>query len=242
MNRIKFASLLVATACLSACGGGGGGGSSGSMPLLPAVQAPAPAAQAPTPAPAQTDCTVALYGDSILHGAYNDAAGEQRLAEPPAAALKRLRPAYVVTDNTVSGQSARALSATFNNATRTSKYIVIESGVIDAWRNDPMVDTVKAMAEFARAEGRTVVITGFSHTLVAPKLGVTEAAVARRDTFNLEMHSMAAAMKFGFADFGAAAFDADSLMDRVHPSQAYSLRLVNQLVTELDKVAPGCML
>ena len=61
----------------------------------------------PTPS---ADCSVALHGDSILHGAYNGATGEHRLAEPPAAALKRFRPAFAVTDNTVSGQSARTLA------------------------------------------------------------------------------------------------------------------------------------
>jgi hypothetical protein len=243
MTQFKIASLLLA-ACLAACGGGGGGGGSASMPILPVTAVP-PASQAPSapaaPGPGNAkDCSVALYGDSILHGAYNDAAGERRLAEPPAAALKRLRPAYTVTDHTLSGQSARALSMTFNNATRTAKIVVIESGVIDAWRNDPPVETVKAMAEYARAEGRKVVITGFSRMLVSTRMGVTEAALDRRDEFNLAMKAMASAMGYGFADFGAAAFDDGSVVDQIHPGQTYSLRLVDQLVAALDRAAPGC--
>ncbi|WP_155946962.1 hypothetical protein, partial [Pseudacidovorax intermedius] len=53
----------------------------------------------------QPDCSVALWGDSILHGAHN---GAHRLAEPPAAILKRLRPLYGVEDNSVPGDSAYA--------------------------------------------------------------------------------------------------------------------------------------
>lgn len=235
MHHIKLAPLLIAS-CLAACGGGGGG--SPSMPLLPF--AAAPIEEAPAPTPAKPDCSVALYGDSILHGAYNDAVGEQRLAEPPAAALKRLRPAYAVFDYTLSGQSARALSATFNSLTRTAKVVVIESGVIDAWRNDPPIDTVKAMAEYARAEGRIVIITGFSHTLVSTRMGITAEGIARRDETNRAMRAMASAAGFGFADFGAAAFDAGSVADLIHPGQAYSLRLVEQLIAALDKAAPEC--
>ena len=85
-------------------------------------------------------CTVALYGDSILHGAYvaiKD--GKQipgRWERFPAAEIKALRPAYTIDDRTVSAQPLSVMSAQFTTD-GLARIVVLGSGIAEGWYGGP---------------------------------------------------------------------------------------------------------
>nr|AER23936.1 hypothetical protein var059 [Variovorax sp. HH01] len=194
----------------------------------------------------EPDCTVELNGDSVLNGAYTTPSHElMRLQEPPAATIKRLRPKYTIKDNTLNGQTSAALAQVFYNRQRTSRFIVIENGIIEAWRNESMVQNLRSMAVFARGEGRTPILTGLSrfalHVDPDPGYNMTQTMIDQRDAFDAQIKAMAAQEGIAFAEFGAAPFSgASDLLDTVHPTKAYSDRLVARLVLTLDALAPEC--
>lgn len=198
-------------------------------PLADAVRTSAAAAPAaPRPKP-EAVCSVELYGDSILHGGY---LGDRRLQEPPADALRRLRPRYRVVDRTVNGETASARSASFASEERVGRIVVIEHGLNDAMQGLPLESALRAMVAKARAEGRHVVLTGLSRTLTGAEVRAQGDAAVRR---------VARDMAVPFADWGSVPVRAAEMADILHPAQAYSGRLVEHLVKVLDTVAPECV-
>lgn len=173
-------------------------------------------------------CSVELYGDSILHGGY---LGDKRLQEPPAAALRRLRPRYKVVDRSVNGETASARSASFAGEERSGRIVVIEHGLNDAMQGLPLDGALRAMIVKARAEGRHVVLTGLSRTLTGAQVRAQGDAVVRR---------VARDMAVPFADWGSVPVQPTEMADILHPAQAYSARLVEYLARVLDTVAPEC--
>jgi hypothetical protein len=174
-------------------------------------------------------CSVELYGDSILHGGY---LGDQRLREPPAAALRRLRPRYRVVDRSVNGETASARSASFASEERSGRIVVIEHGLNDAMQGLPLDPSLRTMVASARAEGRHVVLTGLSRTLTGAQVRAQGDAVVRR---------VARELAVPFADWGSVPVQPTEMADILHPAQAYSGRLVEHLVRVLDAVAPECV-
>ena len=173
-------------------------------------------------------CSVELYGDSILHGG---SLGDMRLQEPPAAALRRLRPRYKVVDRSVNGETASARSASFAGEERSGRIVVIEHGLNDAMQGLPLDAALRAMIVKARAEGRHVVLTGLSRTLTGAQVRAQGDAVVRR---------VARDMAVPFADWGSVPVQPTEMADILHPAQAYSARLVEHLARVLDTVAPEC--
>jgi lysophospholipase L1-like esterase len=220
---VKALSLL-ALLCLAACGGGGGG--AGGASFAPVAAAPMPPTKQ---APAAPDCSVALYGDSIMAGYVMDGS---RLAEPPAAALKRLRPAYRIVDHSAAGETANARMATFVNDTPGTRLVVLEDGMNDATLQLAYEQPLRTMVQRAKALAATPIVTGLSHTRAG--------AVPLRDAYDQVARSVAADEGAVFADWGAVRFDAADMADDVHPAQAYSTRLVEQLAAALDRAAPEC--
>lgn len=176
-----------------------------------------------------TVCSVELYGDSILHGGY---LGDLRLQEPPAEALRRLRPRYRVIDRSVNGETASARSASFASEARSGRIVVIEHGLNDAMQGLPLEASLRAMVTKARAEGRHVVLTGLSRTLVGADVRLLGDATVRRVARDLAVP---------FADWGSVPVHPTEMADILHPAQAYSARLVEHLVRVLDTVAPECV-
>lgn len=177
----------------------------------------------------QPVCSVELYGDSILHGGY---LGDKRLREPPAAALRRLRPRYRVVDRSVNGETASARSASFAGEERSGRIVVIEHGLNDAMQGLPLDASLRTMVAHARAEGRHVVLTGLSRTLTGAQVRAQGDAVVRR---------VARELAVPFADWGSVPVHPTEMADILHPAQAYSSRLVEHLVRVLDSVAPECV-
>lgn len=199
--------------------------------LLAATSSPAPdtGRQEASAARPQGACSIELYGDSILHGGY---LGDRRLKEPPADALRRLRPRYRVVDRTVNGETASARSASFASEERSGRIVVIAHGLNDAMLGLPLETALRAMVARARAEGRHVVLTGLSRTLVGADV---------RDRGDATVRRVARDLAVPFADWGRVPVRPAEMADILHPDQAYSARLVEHLVRVLDAVAPECV-
>ncbi|VTU37137.1 SGNH/GDSL hydrolase family protein [Variovorax sp. PBL-E5] len=209
-----------ALATLTACGGGGGGSGA---PMLPTPVAGTPASSAPPPAP--RDCSIELYGDSILHGM---AVGLNRLQEPPAAALQRLRPAYTVIDHSVPGATATAIAAAFGNQQRTGRLIVLEPGVNDINAGLPVDAPYRNMIAITKGEGRIAIVTGLSRLENPPAAWAGYAETIR---------AIAAEQSVAYANWPEVE---GSTVDGTHPDQAFSTALVEQLALTLDRAAPDC--
>ncbi|WGT64773.1 SGNH/GDSL hydrolase family protein [Variovorax paradoxus] len=214
----------VAVACLCAGCGGGGGGSSGGV-ALPIVGIPsAPAA----PAAPTVDCTLQLEGDSIASGGLSLFT---TIAEVPAAGIKRMRPAYVVTDKSVIGNSAHARAPVFVNESIASRIVVIEFGVNDAGNSYPYEAAMRLLLDRTKALGKVVVITGLPPQRVP---------LVNADAYNAIAKALATEYGATFADWRSVVIDASDMSDDVHPLQKGSAQLVEQLVRALDQVAPEC--
>ena len=222
LSRIALA-ILPASALVGACGGSGGGGTAASPAALLARN-PAEAAL-----PGPRDCSVTLEGDSILHGAYGH---DQRLSEPPAAVLKRMRPAYTVIDNAVAGTAAIQREPSFAATPITTRFVVLEHGINDGQLGYPYEAPLRSMVAHVQAAGRTPVITGLTRQ---PQ------PVRGRDFYDGMARRIADETGALFADWGSVAFSPDELADMLHPGPIYSERLVARLVSLLDKAAPECM-
>lgn len=228
--------ICTAAVCglLVACGGGGGGGGGVAFPV----------AQAPVAAPAKPVCTVTLYGDSILHGTYSpDGVALERLSHYPAEEIRAQRPAYTVDDRTKPGQSLLALSYIFANDSRSSRFVVVENGVIDSWYGDAIGERLKGIVDYIKAEGRIPVITGYSRQVVrTDRFAWLDASqVANHDAWNAAAKYVADQTGAVFADWSSVRFDGEvDIADAVHPAEAYSMRLSAALISALDKASPEC--
>lgn len=234
----KLTLTVLAAVALAACGGGGGGTSGVPIGLgnagVPSDEHK-PDEAAITPSKTIEACTVELYGDSIMAG--------NGTPETPAMTLQRIRPGFkMVADHAVAGTMLSMLYPSFASGPRSARFVVIENGVIDAWRGvavASMQEMYRSMTEKLRAEGRVPVLTGFSRQ--SPGGMLSEEEMARRDPYDAYFKAYAANAGVAFADWGAVRFDGPvDLLDGVHPNKTYSDRLVAQLASTLDKLAPEC--
>ena len=158
--------------------------------------------------------------------------------------LQRGLPGWrVVADHSAPGTMLVTLGAGFAASERVARYVVIENGVIDAWRGVPLdwfLSRYGRMVEQIRSEGRVPVLTGFSRQTLGGVLRLE--AIARRDIYDAAIKRFASESNVAFADWGAVAFEgASDLTDFVHPRRSYSDRLVAQLAQTLGALAPDCV-
>jgi len=203
------------------------------LATLAGVAPPAFTALPSTQAP---DCSVVLYGDSILNGAYVDHDRFMRHPRNPAAELKARRPAWRIDDRTQPGQSLAKLAQGFRTDPRAARVVVIGSGIAEGWAGETVLHNLPWMVHTVRYEGRIPVLTGYARQL--PNAFMTPDKMAGRDLVDDEVDQLAEDMKVEFADIGEAGPVA--LSDDVHPTSEYSLRLTDRLVAALDRVAPEC--
>ena len=247
MKTTKMLAMLCSTlvlAFLSACGGGTLGDLNGTLKVELAA----------TQTPAKQTCTVDLFGDSILkgeHWVYNPKVFV-RLAEPPADTLRRLRPDYIIRDFNASGVSLQMLidgytppfeagslpRAPFAQFVRTGHVTVIENGVIDSWQNLPNFSAnLNTVISTVKAEGRKAVLTGFAKQAIktGEQAYITQDMLTRRDAYNSTAKSVAESTSVIFADMGLATFSgATDIVDDVHPTKAYSDRLMERVAAAID--------
>ncbi|OUM01880.1 SGNH/GDSL hydrolase family protein [Variovorax sp. JS1663] len=170
-----------------------------------------------------------LYGDSILHGVA-DAAGKSRLEEHPAEVIERLRPAYLVIDRTVPGDFVVYRSSQFHRERIGTRLVVIEHGMNDASQRFDYAEPLRKMVRRVKSLGKTPIVTGLSRS-----------AIGTRDAYDALARRIASEEGVVFANWGAVAMTSEDLMDGLHPRQAYSTRLAEQLVRALDQAAPECV-
>ncbi|WP_431107632.1 SGNH/GDSL hydrolase family protein [Variovorax paradoxus] len=218
------AAIFSAGACLVAGCGGGGGGSPGGV-ALPIFGAPS---TPDVPAAPKVDCTLQLEGDSIASGGLSLTT---TIAEVPAAGIKRMRPAYVVTDKSVVGNSAHARAPAFANQPIASRLVVIEFGVNDAGNSYPYEAAMRLLLDRTKALGKVVVITGLPPQRVP---------LVNADAYNAIAKALATEYGATFADWRSVVIDPADMSDDVHPLQKGSTQLVEQLVRALDRAAPEC--
>jgi len=244
---MKTVLTVLALSVLTACGGGGGGGgSSGGFPIMlpPVVAAPPvqPAPQEPAPKPPvnEKECTIVVYGDSIMRGQQINAT--TYATDPdhsPVVLMNRALPKMKFRDMSVPGRSLKDFMGVAYNEQRTEKYVVIEHGVIDSWYGLPIEQNYRDLITVLRAEGRTPIITGFSHQV--PGFGVSYTSLMNRVMWNAKVKEIAAELKVPFADLDTVEFNgADDVPDTVHPGVTYSKRLVDRIVNKIGEVAPHC--
>ncbi|MDM0104315.1 SGNH/GDSL hydrolase family protein [Variovorax sp. J22R24] len=234
MKSVPATLLAVSMALMSACGGKSAGttDAAGPVPTMPA----AIAATQPVPDNATADCSVVLYGDSILNGSYVKEELSTRHARHPAAELKARRPAWRIDDRTVPGQSLAKVAKGFRKDPRDARVVVIESGIAEGWSGGTVLTHLPWMIEAVRFEGKIPVLTGYSRQ--TPNAFMTPDRLAGRDRIDDEAKTLARDMDVEFADFGSAG--PVELIDEVHPTEDYSLRLTAKLIEALDRVAPEC--
>lgn len=206
-------------ALLAACGGGSSDPAPAPEPVTKRLPAPLETQRAP-------DCTVDLYGDSIMAGWYLKDMG----LETPGQMLKRMRPAYKVNERAVGGEQAVQRAPMFDGG--DSHFVVIEHGVNDAARGIDFAAALRSMVRQAKAEGRTVILTGLSqHTF--PLDWVTAA--------NELVRRVAAEEGATFADWLSVPHKgAGEMWDETHPGDVFTERLVVRLIEKLDQLAPEC--
>ncbi len=221
----KLIAIIFAAAVLTACGGGGGGGAASfpvGVPTTPVVTTPTPAVEAPV-------CTVALFGDSILHGGYNVSF---RLAIPPADNLKIQRSKYTVSDYSYNGGNAVQYLPEYLNKTVDSRIVVIEFGVNDAGNGLVYEYPMRQMLDRAKALNKIIIIPGIVKSAEP---------FARYNEYNNIAKNLASEYGATWAGWDEVTFNKDTdTMDGLHPTQEYSNRLVEALSSTLDKVAPEC--
>lgn len=230
MKQALKISALALAAMLAACGGGGGGGSSGgALPIIPVATPAAPVAPAAPAMPARAECTVQFEGDSILGGWYS---GTQRHSPTPAADVVRMRPAWSITDLSASGMSAGRRAPVFINESVAARVVVIEYGMNDANESADYETPLRTILQRVKALGKTAIITGLSHTKAGHPIP--------RDAYDAIARRVASEEGVIFADWDAVPATDDDMADQLHPNQAYSTRLAEQLVRALDIAAPEC--
>ncbi|MFH0134835.1 GDSL-type esterase/lipase family protein [Variovorax sp. VaC1] len=215
------------------------------MGMLPVANAPAPASTpsaAATSTPAEAlpssdtgpaDCSVTLYGDSVLNGGTNiDGVGPAHIKEPPAMGLVRLRPLVTVTDRSVPGDFALKRLPFLLSDPITTRFVVIEHGLNDAGNGFEYEKPLRSMVQRVKALGKVPIVTGLSR--------VKEGWVDQRDAYDAIASRVAKEEGATFANWGAVPFSPDDMADAVHPAQPYSTRLTEQLARTVDGLAPEC--
>jgi lysophospholipase L1-like esterase len=225
MTIAKLLVVLLAALALAACS------SIGQKTLAPVASTSAPRAPAP-PAPVR-NCSVALYGDSILWGGYGATMGT-RLQDPPAVALRRIRPAWVVSDHSVIGDSAHKRSPSFLKERISASVVVLQYGINDVGNNYAYEPALRAMAQHAKVQGKVLVITGLSR--------VRGSLAERTAQYDATARRVASETGAVFADWSTVAFDPAHMADDIHPAQPYSSRLNERLAATLDRAVPACSL
>lgn len=217
----RIAASTFALAILAGCGGGGGGGG-GAPVMLGAV--PPQKQEAAREEPLKPVCTAEINGDSISAG--QSLSGT--LPVPLAERIRQHRPMWILQDNSVAGQSAAMLAPAFPNKVRSARVVVLALGTNDLSVGTSPAEPIRAMAEYAKAEGRKVVIAGI------PQMRDKH---PRWDEFNAD--EMRTAQEVGAVWAGWPEVQGETL-DGVHPTQAFSDALADRLVVAIESALPEC--
>lgn len=125
-------------------------------------------------------------------------------AVTPAMMLQLIRPNLrIVADHSISGMRLLDLAPGFSGVTRSAHFVIIENGVIDAWKVEninTVIGEYYAMIQKVRVEGSIPVLTGFSHQSRGGPIGYGD--LLRRDFYDSIVQSIAVNTSVPFADLG----------------------------------------
>jgi hypothetical protein len=169
----------------------------------------------------EDDQTFALYGDSIMRGSYSSDATVQ-----PTALLQAYLPGTTWEDHTMPGRRLLDLIPLITPIQFfTTRYTVIEHGVIDSWQGFDVIENYRKVIARIRAEGSTPIVTGFSHQVVCPAL--TPEHLYLRSLQVAKLRILCKELNVLYCDLDTVEFHGEGdLIDGVHPARAYSDRLV----------------
>lgn len=206
------AAALFSAVLLAACGGGSG---QAAAPSVPAVEQPK--RSAPTEHPDKVaPCSVAYWGDSIA-----------------AMTAPRMDKRLDVELHGVVGGTAQAAQASFLQDPLLARFVVLEYGTNDSNAKVPFEPAMRAMLDWAKAAGRTPVLTGLSNA--------TAGELVVHAVYNVQTLQLAKEYGALHADWAAVAWSpADLMADGVHPNDSYQQRLADKLVVTILAAAPEC--
>lgn len=181
-------------------------------------------------APAPAQIVVEIYGDSIM-----SAPG---IATPPPAAIRVLRPAWVVNNHALAGSTLQQTLQGFASQPRTGRYVVLEHG-----GNDALI--LRTPAEFeadlreairiVRAEGRVPVLTGIVDLPGDPVFFTTP---VRARMAELNAVTLVVAAELGLQHAGWREDyrgPGDVISDQIHRTQEASDRLAALVVAAVER-------
>lgn len=168
-----------------------------------------------------TDQSFALYGDSIMRGTYSTDPTVQ-----PTALLQAYLPGTTWEDHTMPGRRLLDLIPLITPIQFfTTRYTVIEHGVIDSWQGFEVEANYRNVIARIRAEGSTPIVTGFSNQVAGGTL--TAEHLYLRSIQNAKLRALCKELNVLFCDLDTVEFHGGGdLLDTVHPVRAYSDRLV----------------
>jgi hypothetical protein len=210
--------VLLAMALLGGCGGGGGGGGSGVPPSVSLVSTTPPPVASPVAPVAAGDCSIGLYGDSILVNS------NALVPRPIPTLLAADRNHWDVHDHAVAGSTATGNAGSFPSP--QERFVVIEWGLNDFLDGYPDVTAPYAqMVALTQGAGKTPVLTGIVNTQP------NDWPIA------FEVSNFAATHKLAYADWPSVSGQS---VDGVHPDEAMSQALAAKLENVIDSLAPEC--
>lgn len=192
--------------------------------------------------------TIEIYGDSIVRG--------PGLSAPLPAALRVLRPGWVIDDRSASGLVLADLVAgysepwpgappdayprgpqpPFAKVSRSARVVVLAAGLNDAleMRTPAQYEAdLREAIRIVRAENRTPVLAGIVGLPVAELF--TSERVARQAELNAVTFALAAEQGLQHAGWGEDYLGPVDVIDNVHRTQAASDRLAALLVAAIER-------
>jgi len=132
-----------------------------------------------------------------------------------------------VEDHSANGASA-TLYLPFFLQNALTEIVVLQYGINDVGNNFPYETSMRSMIEYAKAKGKTVIVTGLS-----------QGDIANEDQGNATAEKLALEYGLLYADWNSVDYVEGDTIDGVHPKQDYSTRLTNRLIETVELT--GCM-
>ncbi len=180
--------------------------------------------------PTEATISVEIYGDSAM-----TAPG---ITTPPPAAIRILRPSWVVNNHALGGSTLRQTLLDFASQPRTGHFVVLEHGGNDALELRTPAEFEAELREairVVRAEGRVPVLTGI---VDLPGDPVFFTAPVRARMTELNAVTLVVATELGLQHAGWREDyrgPGDVIFDQIHRTQEASDRLAALVVAAIER-------
>lgn len=179
-----------------------------------------------------TEATISIeiYGDSAM-----SAPG---IATPPPAAIRVLRPSWVVNNHALGGSTLRQTLQGFAGLPRTGRYVILEHGGNDALELRSPAEfeaDLREVIRIVRAEGRVPVLTGIVDLPGDPAFFTAPVRVRMGE---LNAVTLVVAAELGLQHAGWREDyrgPVDVIFDQIHRTQEASDRLAALVVAAIER-------